>query len=168
MRRLRTTAMTATIVAGLLMACSDDPGGDTSGAPATAAGATTTTTASAATSSGPTTAPAAVTDTAAGASCDRDEALASIVASGAAEAGGRIDYLECLDGFGWARYVLGGEGAQVLLSITADGDEVLDLGTSVCPSDSGMPADVAAAIAPTPAAAGDCPEVTSAGPAGAP
>jgi hypothetical protein len=55
------------------------------------------------------------------------------------------------------------ETAHVLLSITTDGYQVLDLGTSLCPLDSGMPADVALAIAPSPAAATDCPEVASTG-----
>ena len=66
-------------------------------------------------------------------------------------------YLECLDGFGWALYSIGLEAAHVLLSATGDGYEVLNLGTSVCPRDSGMPADVARAIAPSPGAAEDCP-----------
>jgi hypothetical protein len=101
-----------------------------------------------------------------GPACDRDEALAAIGASDAAEGGGQIEYLECLDGFGWALYSLdslGGETAHVFLSITADGYEVLDLGTSLCPLDSGMPADVATAIAPSPAAANDCPAPSSTG-----
>jgi hypothetical protein len=94
------------------------------------------------------------------AACDRGEALAAVLASDAAEGGGHIDYLACLDGFGWALYSLSADmdTAHVLLSITTDGYQVLNVGTSLCPRDSGMPADVATAIAPTPAAANDCPE----------
>jgi len=53
--------------------------------------------------------------------------------------------------------------ATVLLRVSGTDIEVLDLGTSVCPADAGIPADVAAQIAPpghNPA--GDCP--TPAGP----
>ena len=94
--------------------------------------------------------------------CDRAQALAAVLASGGAVGGGHIDYLKCLDGFGWALYRLqmgmGYESAHVILSISADGYEVLNLGTSVCPLDAGVPADVALAIAPSPLAATDCPE----------
>jgi hypothetical protein len=156
MRGLRVTlvmATTATTLAGVLMACGTGPAEETqvptSQAPATLSSSTTTTTEAAAT--------AAPASTPVEATCDRGEALAAVLASDAAGAGGHIDYLECLDGFGWALYSLG-ETAHVLLSITNDGYQVLDLGTSLCPLDSGMPADVALAIAPSPAAANDCPE----------
>ncbi len=69
----------------------------------------------------------------------------------------------CLDGLGWTLYSLGAEAAHVFLSITADGYEALDLGTSLCPLDSGTPADVAMAIAQRPAAANDCPAPSSTG-----
>ena len=118
-------------------------------APATSSSSTTTATEAAAT--------VAPANTPVEATCDRGEALTAVLASDAAGGGGHIDYLECLDGFGWALYSLG-ETAHVLLSITTDGYQVLDLGTSLCPLDSGMPADVALAIAPSPAAANDCPE----------
>jgi hypothetical protein len=160
MRGLRVTlvmATTATTLAGVLMACGTGPAEETqvtSQAPATSSSSTTTTTKAAAT--------AAPASTPLDATCDRGEALAAVLASDAAGGGGHIDYLECLDGFGWALYSLG-ETAHVLLSITTDGYEVLDLGTSLCPLDSGMPADVARAIAPSPAAANDCPEETSTG-----
>lgn len=160
MRGLRVTlvmATTATTLAGVLMACGTGPAEETqvtSQAPVTSSSSTTTTTKAAAT--------AAPASTPLEATCDRGEALAAVLASDAAGGGGHIDYLECLDGFGWALYSLG-ETAHVLLSITTDGYEVLDLGTSLCPLDSGMPADVARAIAPSPAAANDCPEETSTG-----
>jgi len=111
----------------------------------------------------PGTTPPTLAATGSGAPCDRAQALAAVVASDAAEGGGHIDHLKCLDGFGWAEYSLSTipETAHVILSISADGYQVLDLGTSICPLDSGMPADVALAIAPSPGAATDCPEVTS-------
>jgi hypothetical protein len=150
MRGLRVTVVIATTLAGVLMACGRGPAEPTPGASDTSSSSTTTTTGPAAT--------AAPAGTPATAACDRGEALAAVLASDAAEGGGHIDYLECLDGFGWALYSLGAEAAHVLLSITTDGYQVLNLGTSLCPLDSGMPADVATAIAPTPAAANDCPE----------
>lgn len=96
--------------------------------------------------------------TGAASTCDRGKALAAVVASGGAKTGGHIDYLKCSDGFGWALYNLPNIGrAHVILSIGAGGYKVLNLGGSLCPLDSGMPADVAMRIAPTPAAATDCP-----------
>ena len=157
MRGLRLTVVMATMLAGVLMACGQGPAEPTLRASAPSSRSATTTTPPAAT--------AAPASTVGKAACDRGEALAAVLASDAAEGGGHIDYLECLDGFGWALYSLGGdmEAAHVLLSITTDGYQVLNLGTSLCPLDSGMPADVAAAIAPSPAAANDCPEPGSTG-----
>ena len=156
MRGLRVTrvmATTATTLAGVLMACGPGPAEETqvptSQAPATSSSSTTTTTEPVAA--------AAPASTPVGATCDRGEALAAVLASDAAGGGGHIDYLKCRHGFGWALYSLG-ETAHVLLSITNDGYQVLDLGTSLCPLDSGMPVDIALAIAPSPAAANDCPE----------
>jgi hypothetical protein len=81
--------------------------------------------------------------------CDEPTVLAAIEASGAAEPGGQVTYLRCRDGFGWATYRLQalGDSAIVLLSVTTDGVQVVDLGTSLCALDH-MPADVARAIAP--------------------
>jgi hypothetical protein len=157
MRGLRISLLMATTLAGVLMACSSGPAEPTAGASRPSSRPTTTTTAPAGTAS-----PAS---TPVKAACDRGEALTAVLASDAAGGGGHIDYLGCLDGFGWALYSLGDdtETAHVLLSITTDGYQVLDLGTSLCPLDSGMPADVALAIAPSPAAATDCPEVDSTG-----
>jgi hypothetical protein len=118
MRGLRVTlvmATTATTLAGVLMACGTGPTEETqvpSQAPATSSSSTTTTTEPAAT--------AAPVSTPVEPTCDRGEALAAVLASDAAGGGGHIDYLECLDGFGWALYSLG-ETAHVLLSITTDG-----------------------------------------------
>ena len=152
MRGQRASVVMAMTLAGVLMACGTGPAEPTtraSGASSSSTPATTTPVAAAAQAS-----------TVVRADCDRGEALAAVLASDAAAGGGHIDYLECLEGFGWALYSLGGnlERAHVLLSITADGYQVLNLGTSLCPLDSGMPADVAIAIAPSPAAANDCPE----------
>ena len=147
MRGLRVSVAMATMLAGVVVACGSRPAEPTMRAPATSSRSTTTAAEAAAT--------VAPANTPVEATCDRGEALTAVLASDAAGGGGHIDYLECLDGFGWALYSLGGvlERAHVLLSITADGYQVLNLGTSLCPLDSGMPADVAIAIAPSPAAA---------------
>jgi hypothetical protein len=152
MRGLRWTVVIATVLAGVLTACSDGPGDSASRRTVTSSGSTTTAVT-------PTTS-AARAGTVAEEACDREEARTAVLVSGGAGGGGSIDYLECLDGFGWALYSLGGDSdaAHVLLSIGTDGYDVLNLGTSVCAAESGMPADVAAAIAPWPAAANDCPE----------
>jgi hypothetical protein len=157
MRGLRISLLMATTLAGVLMACGTGPAEPTTRAWGPSSRPNTMTTAPAGT--------AAPASTIVQAVCDRGEALTAVLASDAAAGGGHIDYLECLDGFGWALYSLGDdtETAHVLLSITTDGYEVLNLGTSLCPLDSGMPADVALAIAPSPAAANDCPETTSTG-----
>lgn len=71
-----------------------------------------------------------------------------------------ITYLECAAGFGWATINAPsiGESATVLLRVSDAGIEVLNLGTSVCTADAGIPADVAAQIAPPGVdPAGDCP-----------
>lgn len=103
MRGLRVTPAMATTLAGVLMAWGTGPAEETqvtSQAPATSSSSTTTTTKPAATAA-PASSPLEAT-------CDRDEALAAVLASDAAGAGGHIDYLECLDGFGgrstaWAK-----------------------------------------------------------------
>jgi hypothetical protein len=161
MRGLRVSLLIATTLAGVLMACGTGPAEPMARASGPTSRPTTTTTVAAGT--------AAPASTPVEPACDRGEALAAVLASDAAGGGGRIDYLECLDGFGWALYSLGDdmETAHVLLSITTDGYQVLNLGTSLCPLDSGMPADVALAIAPSPAAATDCPAVDPTGSAGA-
>jgi hypothetical protein len=157
MRGLRVSLLMATTLAGVLMACGSGPAEPAARASGPSSRPTTTTPAPAGT--------AAPARTPMNAACDRGEALTAVLASDATGGGGHIDYLECLDGFGWALYSLGDdmEMAHVLLSITTDGYQVLDLGTSLCPLDVGMPADVALAIAPSPAAATDCPEVDSTG-----
>jgi len=156
MRRLRVTVAIAATLAGVMTACGTGPAQPTSRPSATSSSSTTTTAAPVAA--------AAPASTPLDGACDLDEALAAVLASDAAEAGGHIEYLECLDGYGWALYsLLDADTADVHLSITTDGYEVLNLGTSLCPLDSGMPADVAMAIAPSPAAANDCPAPGSTG-----
>jgi hypothetical protein len=160
MRGLRVSVVMAMTLAGVLMACGTGPAEPTTRASGASSRSTSTTTAP--------TGAATQASTVVQAACDRGEALAAVLATDAAAGGGHIDYLECLDGFGWAIYSLPGdmEAAHVLLSITTDRYEVLNVGTSLCPLDSGMPADVAIAIAPSAAAANDCPEATSTGGAG--
>ena len=98
MRGLRLTVVMAATLAGVLMACGRGPAEPTLRASDTSSRSTTTTTAPAATAAPPSNpVPAA---------CDRGEALAAVLASDAAVGGGHIDYLECLDGFGWARFGL--------------------------------------------------------------
>ena len=159
MRRLRVTVAAATL-AGVLAACGGvgraEPTARPSVTPSSSA-TTSSTTSSTTTGSSPA-ARAGRASIRADVACDRNEALDAVLASDGAEADGHIVYLECLDGFGWALYSIGLEAAHVLLSTTGDGYEVLHLGTSVCPRDSGMPADVARAIAPSAGAAEDCPE----------
>jgi hypothetical protein len=156
MRGLRMTVAMAATLAGVLTACGGTGHADPTLRPSVTSSSSTTTRAAPAATAGRASTQAEV-------ACDRGTALAAVLASDAAEAGGHIAYLKCLDGFGWALYSMGAETAHVLLSITGDGYEVLNLGTSLCPFDSGVPADVAMAIAPSPAAANDCPEPGSTG-----
>jgi hypothetical protein len=72
-----------------------------------------------------------------------------------------ITYLECAEGFGWALVDPIPENfdtGTALLRVSDTEIEVLDLGTSLCTADYGIPADVAAQIAPPGVnPAGDCP-----------
>lgn len=72
-----------------------------------------------------------------------------------------ITYLKCAEGFGWALVDPIPENfdtATALLRVSGTQIEVLDLGTSLCTADFGVPADVAAQIAPPGVnPAGDCP-----------
>jgi hypothetical protein len=72
-----------------------------------------------------------------------------------------ITYLKCAEGFGWAvidPIPENVEPAVALLRVSDTEIEVLDLGTSLCTADYGIPADVAAQIAPPGVPpAGDCP-----------
>jgi hypothetical protein len=94
-------------------------------------------------------------------SCDEAavrEAIANADAV-AADVSFEFTYLKCAEGFGWAE-IWGdfGEGATVLFAGSGTDVELLNLGTSVCTTDSGIPADVAAQLAPDPRHPfGDCP-----------
>ena len=72
-----------------------------------------------------------------------------------------ITYLKCAEGFGWATVDPIAENfdtATAILRVSGTEVEVLNLGTSICLADHGIPADVAAEIAPPGAnPAGDCP-----------
>jgi hypothetical protein len=72
-----------------------------------------------------------------------------------------ITYLKCAEGFGWAvidPIPENVEPAIALLRVSDTEIEVLDIGTSLCTADYGIPADVAAQIAPPGTdPAGDCP-----------
>jgi hypothetical protein len=86
-----------------------------------------------------------------GDSCDAAVAHDVIAGSDAVGEGltFEITYLECADGYGWARILADyGEGATVFLEGSGADIALLDLGSSVCPLDSGMPASVAAQLAP--------------------
>ena len=129
MRGLRVTVLWRRRSPGAPMACGRGPAEPTPGASDTSSSSITTTMGHVAT--------AAPAGTPATAACDRGEALAAVIASDAAEGGGHIDYLACLDGFGWALYSVSADmdTAHVLLSITTGGYQVLNFGTSLCPRD---------------------------------
>lgn len=68
-------------------------------------------------------------------------------------------HLKCAEGFGWAMISADiGETATVLFKVSGTDVELLNLGTSVCATDAGIPADVAAQLAPPGRPPlGDCP-----------
>jgi hypothetical protein len=72
-----------------------------------------------------------------------------------------ITYLKCAEGFGWAIVDPIPENfdtGTALLRVTDTDVELLDLGTSICTADHGIPPEVAAQIAPPGVdPAGDCP-----------
>jgi hypothetical protein len=60
-----------------------------------------------------------------------------------------ISYLNCGEGYGWARIVADHrDGATVLLKGSGADISLLNLGSSVCAIDSGMPASIADRLAP--------------------
>jgi hypothetical protein len=74
-----------------------------------------------------------------------------IAASDAVEVGVtyEISYLNCGEGYGWARIVADfGDGATVLFKGSGADIALLNLGSSVCALDSGMPASTADRLAP--------------------
>ena len=74
-----------------------------------------------------------------------------IAASDAVEVGVtyEISYLTCGEGYGWAQIVADfGDGATVLFKGSGADIALLNLGSSVCALDSGMPASTADRLAP--------------------
>jgi hypothetical protein len=59
-----------------------------------------------------------------------------------------LTYLECAQGYGWARIQSDIDGATVFFKGAGADIELLDLGTAVCPTHAGMPANVATELAP--------------------
>ncbi|HEY6698477.1 MAG TPA: hypothetical protein VIZ67_09630 [Acidimicrobiales bacterium] len=60
-----------------------------------------------------------------------------------------ITYLNCADGYGWAQIAADfGESATVILEGSGTDITLLNLGSSVCPTDSGMPVSIATQLAP--------------------
>lgn len=171
MRKLITNpvarALPALLAVTALVACAGDDTVSTAGTPSTTE-TTSTTEASATTGTGSSTeAPAAteittstVTAPPVG-SCDEAavrEAIANADAV-ASEVSFEFTYLKCAEGFGWAEILADfGDTATVLFAGSGTDVELLNLGTSVCATDSGIPADVAAQLAPDPRHPfGDCP-----------
>jgi hypothetical protein len=139
----------AIAVLGMLSGCGDETGGSVrpESAPTSSPESTLTTAESRPTTAGST--PSAAPAPPVSSDCDEQKVLTAIAASEAADPGGDITYLRCLDGYGWATYYLASvdESAIVLLSVAPNSYRVLNLGTSVCPLDH-IPADIAVAIAP--------------------
>lgn len=59
-----------------------------------------------------------------------------------------LTYLKCAQGYGWARIQSDIDGATVFFKGAGADIELLDLGTAVCPTHAGMPANVATELAP--------------------
>jgi hypothetical protein len=60
-----------------------------------------------------------------------------------------ITYLKCAEGYGWARILADfGDSATVFFEGSGPDIALLNLGSSVCPLDSGMPASIATLLAP--------------------
>jgi hypothetical protein len=94
--------------------------------------------------------------------CQEDLVREALDNSGAiAEIEYEITYLKCAEGIGWAvvdPILENFDTATALLRVSGTEVELLDLGTSICTADHGIPPDVAAQIAPPGTnPAGDCP-----------
>lgn len=130
---------------------SDTSASDTSTPAAPTTRATTSTTAEpvAATPAQPIDAPAAPAPAAD--PCDTALVHDAIAGSGAVAPGVtfEVTYLRCAEGYGWAGIMADfGDGATVFLKGSGDDFTVLDLGTAVCPTYTGMPESVATQLAP--------------------
>jgi hypothetical protein len=159
MRRLRTIPvawMLPTLVAlTVLAACGD------SDEPSTAAAPSTTGTPSTTAAPTPTGTKTGAETTPRGGSCDEAAVRAAIARSDALDPSLSFEftYLKCAEGFGWATIsVENGDSAMVLFKGSGSDVELLNLGSSVCATDAGIPDDVAAQLAPDPRyPLGDCP-----------
>jgi hypothetical protein len=94
-------------------------------------------------------------------SCDEAAVRDAIVHSDAVAPGLSFEftYLKCAEGYGWAEISADfGDGATVLFEGSGTDVRLLNLGTAVCATESGIPADVAAQLAPDQRhPLGDCP-----------
>jgi hypothetical protein len=159
MRRLRTIPvawMLPTLVAlTVLAACGGSDEASTNAAPSTTGTPSTTTPP---TPTGTTTGAEA---TPSGGGCDEAAVRAAIASSDALDPSLSFDftYLKCAQGYGWATIsVENGDSAMVLFKGSGSDVELLNLGSSVCATDAGIPDDVAAQLAPDPRyPLGDCP-----------
>ena len=160
-------ALPAPLVVTAMVACASDDTVSTTGAPSTTE-TTSTTAASATTGTGSSTEAPAATETTTSTvttppvgSCNEAAVREAIANSDAvaADVSFEFTYLKCAEGFGWAMISADiGETATVLFAGSGTDVELLNLGTSVCTTDSGIPADVAAQLAPDPRHPfGDCP-----------
>jgi hypothetical protein len=150
-------ALPALLAVAVLATCGDDDGQDASTTEQPSATDTTSTTEAPAT-----TETTSSTDaTPAAESCDEAAVREAIIDSDAIAPGLSFDftYLRCADGFGWA--VISADdldSATVLFRGSGTDVQVLNLGTSVCTTDAGIPEHVAAQLAPPGQdPLGDCP-----------
>jgi hypothetical protein len=149
-----------------LVACAGDDTVSTTGTPSTPE-TTSTPAASATTGTGSSTQAPAATETTTSTvtpppvgSCDEAAVREAIANADAVETEVSFEftYLKCAEGFGWAEILADfGDSATVLFAGSGTDVELLNLGTWVCATDSGIPADVAAQLAPDPRHPfGDC------------
>jgi hypothetical protein len=99
----------------------------------------------------PGTPPAASTPQPSGGDCDTAVVHDTIASSDAVapDLTFEITYLNCADGYGWAQIAADiGETATVILEGSGTDITLLNLGSSVCPTDSGMPVSIATQLAP--------------------
>ena len=93
--------------------------------------------------------------------CDEAAVRDAIVHSDVVASGLSFEftYLKCAEGYGWAEIRADfGDGAPVLFEGSGTDVKLLNLGTGVCATESGIPADVAAQLAPDQRhPLGDCP-----------
>jgi hypothetical protein len=131
----------------VLAACGGSDSASTNAAPSTTGNPSTTAPPT------PTTTTTGAETTPLGGSCDETAVRDAIANSDALDPSLRFEftYLRCAEGFGWATIsVEHGDSATVLFKGSGSDVELLNLGSSVCTTDAGIPADVAAQLAPDP------------------